>query len=333
MRRVLFLGKDATHPSARARVLNLLPDLRREGIDGTWMAYPAGLLKKIQLRMVCRPFDVVMIQRKLPSTLETALLRRWTKRLVYDFDDAVYYKTDSADTFDSKVRAMKFRYLVKRVDAVIAGNTVLADYARQFNDRVHVVPTAVETRQVATKQYGAPDPTTIIGWVGVPKNLRHLQLLTATFQRLASQRRIQVRILSKYGIEMPGVDVKTIPWRLDTQEKEIAAFDIGVMPLPDNQCTRGKCGYKALQYMAAAVPAVVSDVGSNRQIMKDGEEGFVAKTIEDFYRPLAMLIDDPALRASMGMAGRKRVEQQFAVPVVAKQVAGILLACADERGA
>lgn len=118
--------------------------------------------------------------------------------------------------------------------------------------------------------------------------------------------------------------INFIPWKLETQEWEIAQFDIGVMPLPDNKWTQGKCGYKALQYMAAAVPPVVMDVGANRDIVEHGKEGLVVSSIADFHKAMETLITNKGMRREMGLNARLRVENTFSVHVIAKQLADFL---------
>ena len=123
------------------------------------------------------------------------------------------------------------------------------------------------------------------------------------------------------GIEIPGVDIRFIPWNLETQEKEIAQFDIGVMPLPQTRHSAGKCGYKALQYMAAAVPPVVSDVGVNGGIVENGREGLVVPDIEGFYDALELLAIDHEHRKELGLNARKKTENAYSIHVIAKALA------------
>ncbi|HUJ78793.1 MAG TPA: glycosyltransferase family 4 protein [Nitrospiria bacterium] len=327
--RVLFLFMNATDPSARIRVFNLLPDLQKAGFKLECVPYPHHIQRKLKLLRECRKYDVVVVHRKLLPIVDTILLRRNARRLIFDFDDAIYHRSDlhSRTDLDSRSRLMKFQYLVRRADLVIAGNRILADYAKQFNRRVSILPSSVETRGIPTKQYGVPSDRTIIGWVGGAYNLHHLQLLTPVFQKLAGHHNIQVRILCSERIEIPSVDVRLIPWKLETQEAEIAACDIGVMPLPDNKSTEGKCGYKALQYMAAMVPTVVSDVGVNREIVEHGREGFVVKAIDDFYGALEALIIDKTLRYEMGVCARKKVERLYSVDLIGRRLAAMLRQC------
>jgi len=323
-RRILFIIQDQNLPSSRVRVLNLLPELRQQGIRAETVEYPKKNLEKIRMLRRCRQYDMVYLQKKLPSPLETIILRNRSKKLIFDFDDAIYYRDDSNESLDSKTRLIKFKHIVKKADLIVAGNRILADYASQFNKNITIIPSTVETRGIPTKKYEGSDETMVIGWVGGGGNLYHLKELTSVFQMLAKEFKIQVRIISSAKMDIPSVDVHFIPWKLETQEKEIALFDIGVMPLPDNKFSAGKCGYKALQYMASAVPPVVSDVGVNKDIVGNGREGFVAPAMADFYHLLKLMIKNKEMRMKMGYSARQKVEKYFSVSVAGKMLADVL---------
>ncbi len=174
------------------------------------------------------------------------------------------------------------------------------------------------------KDYSRQNEKVIIGWVGGNINLPYLNLLSPVLKKLSAKYPIQLRILCDKGLEMDGVDVKFVPWHLETQGREIANFDIGVMPLPDSLHARGKCGYKALQYMAAAVPAVVSDVGINSEIVQHGKLGCLSKDISGFYQALEKLIISPEDRKEKGTASRLKVEKQYSVEAISLLLATVL---------
>jgi glycosyltransferase involved in cell wall biosynthesis len=324
MSEVLFIYQDEKMPSSRIRIFNLLPEVQKEGIHSCAICYPKTIFEKVRLLKKMKQFDIVYVQKKLLSPFDTALLRRFAKKLIFDFDDAIYYRHDARDVLESKSRYLKFKYFIKHVDLVVAGNRILADYAKLFNKNVFVIPSAVETADIPIKDYEAVNNDIIIGWVGGKGNLHHLKMLSPIFQKLSLDYRIQVNILCNASIEIPSVKIKCIPWRLETQAQEIALFDIGVMPLPNNKWTQGKCGYKALQYMAAAVPPVVSDVGSNRDILEHTKEGFLVPSIDGFYDAIKALIDDKDKRKEMGLNARKKIEKFFSVNVVGKMLADVL---------
>jgi len=322
--RVLFLIQDEALPSSRVRVVNLVPQLRRHGIEPTVCLYPRALGDKVRVFRECRKSDVVVLQKKLPSLPETFLLKAACRRLVYDFDDAVYLRDDAHEKARSTARRMKFRAVARAADLVIAGNNVLADAARAVNRNVVTVPSAVETCGVPTRNHADPSPQPVIGWIGGEGNLRHLALLEPVLQRLLRRHRFELRVICSKALPMAGVRTRFVPWALETQEREIAQFDVGLMPLPPSPFAAGKCGYKALQYMAAGVPPVVSDVGDNRHIVAHGSEGYVVKEIDDFYPALECLLHDAGRRANMGGQARRHVEEEFSVQVVAKRLAEAL---------
>jgi glycosyltransferase involved in cell wall biosynthesis len=270
-------------------------------------------------------FDIVYLQKKLLSPFEVKLLRSFSGQLIFDFDDAIYYRDDSHASFESRSRLLKFRSIVKAADLVIAGNRVLADYAGGFNKNVAVLPSSVETRGVPVKDHTNGNGEVVIGWIGGKGNLRHLAMLSETFQKLARSSRIRIKVICSDTIQIPGVEVDFMPWSITTQEREIALFDIGVMPLPANKWSEGKCGYKALQYMAAGVPPVVSDVGINREIVGHGKEGLVVSNPESFYTAILSLVNSRDQRIELGRNARKKAETYYSVEVIGKNLAGLLL--------
>lgn len=324
--KVLFLYQDKRMPSSRIRILDLLPEIRKEGIFASEEEYPRKYSEKLDLFRKLKGFDIVYLQKKLPAPIEARLLRRCAGRLIFDFDDAIYYRDDSAASLISRSRYLKFRYLAGNSDFLVAGNRILADYARQFNRNVAIIPSAVETRSIVLKDHNRPDGPVVIGWIGGGGNLRHLETISDVLARLAERYRFQLNIVSNAGMEIRGVQTKAVPWTLAGQSEEVARFDIGVMPLPVNKWTEGKCGYKALQYMAAGVPPVVSDVGVNCEIVGDGREGLVVSGEKGFYDALATLITDKDLRRKLGNNAHRKVEQAFSVRVVGKKLADILKA-------
>ena len=196
MIKILFLIQDEKMPSSRVRVVNLLPELEKEGIHAHVMQYPSKIGGKLGLMSKCRQFDVTFLQKKLPLPLDVILLRRFSRRLIFDFDDAIYYRHDAQEVLESATRYKKFNFLVKRVDLVIAGNRVLSDYARQFNENIVIVPSAVETRNIPVKDYSLTSEKIIIGWVGGGVNLHHLKGLSSVFQRLSKKYPFELRVLS-----------------------------------------------------------------------------------------------------------------------------------------
>jgi glycosyltransferase involved in cell wall biosynthesis len=192
----------------------------------------------------------------------------------------------------------------------MVGNNYLAEYARRFNRKVTVIPTTIDTdtyRVEPVRDTASP----VIGWTGSYSTVQHLDVLRSTLSELAKRERFRVRVIGPSDYKLEGVEVEVVPWRSRTEVQDLAAVDIGIMPLPDNLWSRGKCGCKALQYMGLGIPAVCSPVGVNTDLIRDGENGFLANSAEEWIARLTVLLRSPELRRKLGMAGRKTVEERF----------------------
>jgi glycosyltransferase involved in cell wall biosynthesis len=205
----------------------------------------------------------------------------------------------------------------------MAGNDVLRDYALRYNSHVSVVPTTIDTEHYIPQPRrtgGLP----IVGWSGSFSTVQYLALVRPALQTLAQHRPYRLRIIGGSGVTVPGVEVECLPWQAETEVTDIGGLDVGLMPLPDDDWARGKCGLKALQYMALAVPAIVSPVGVNTEIVDHGRNGFLAATQADWVAGLERLLTDPSLRRHMGEAARTTVEDRYSARVVVPKVARIL---------
>ena len=282
-------------------------------------------------------YDILYIYREAfpvgPALLETLFARTPGLTILYDFDDAVFLPNTSEA--NRPIAALKWpskvRTIVSRSDAVIAGNEFLADYARRFNDAVHVIPTCVDTTKFiprADDRRGAAVP--VIGWIGTPTTAPYLQALQSVLQEVARTRRFVLRVCGAGSpLVIPGVTIEQTPWTLDSEVALFNTCDIGVYPLTDDEWARGKCGFKAIQFMACGVPVVAAPVGVNRAIVEDGVNGVLASTPAEWVEKLRRLIDDPALRATFGRAGRRTIEERYSLNVNAPKMVDAVLEAVD----
>ncbi len=322
--KILFIIPEQYRPSSRIRVCNLLDELKKYGIESEVVKFPRGLPNKIRLFRHCRDFDAVYLQKRLLKPRDVFLLKHSAAYLIFDFDDAIYCDHESTRIDKTSNLYLKFKSIVSRADLIVAGNNVLKRAASDFNDNIEIVPSAVCVNDVPQKSYSSQNKKVIIGWVGSSFNLQYLNLLSSVLKKLSEKYDIQLHIICDEGLEMDGVDVKFVPWSIETQDREIADFDIGIMPLDNSLHANGKCGYKALQYMAAAVPAVVSDVGGNSDIVQHGKLGCVAKDIESFYQALEQLIISPEERKHKGEQSRHEVVEHYSIEAVSKLLVMVL---------
>ncbi|MEW6683054.1 MAG: glycosyltransferase family 4 protein [Nitrospirota bacterium] len=312
--RVLLVLEALATPSSRLRGLSHVPALRDAGFDVDVIDVPRSPLARSARFAALPRYDAVVIQKKLLQRWDLWLVARKARRLVYDFDDAVTVGPFGAA--EDPRRAARLAETLARCDAVIAGNDELARYAAGY-PHVRVIPTGVDPAAYRVKAPGTADgggAGVVIGWIGTRGNLKYLRMLAPAFETLA-QRGVQVllRVVSDGSPEPTAIPVEYVPWRLDREADDLVGFDIGVMPLDDTAWSRGKCGFKLLQYMAAGLPAVASPVGVNRSIIRHGENGLLADTPEEWAGALLGLIENPALRARLGHAARRTVEAQYSL--------------------
>lgn len=316
----------AKTPSARIRFLDLIPKLTAKGIVCTHSYYSVKPKDILSLLLVCIKSDVVLIQKKLFSPFILRLIRLLAKKLIFDFDDAVYVSHVDHDTIKINTRHKKFVTSAKLSNLVIAGNSNLATYATPFANRIAIIPSAIDTKRIVKKVPTTDKSDTIsIGWVGTAGNLKYLSMLEPVFTRLAQQYPIEIRVICDKTISIPNVDVRFVEWQLATEAAEIAKLDIGVMPLEDNIFSAGKCAYKAIQYMAAGVPAVVSAVGMNKVVVSNKKDGFVCDSIAEFEPALEALIIDKELRIEMGERAYHKVMQTYTIDIIAEKLYSVIV--------
>ena len=254
--------------------------------------------------------------------------------LVFDFDDAIYLLNTGvpSPTVGLLKRPSKTARIINLATTVIAGNENLKAYASLYNRNVTVIPTPVDTSIFAPRAGGVrpDDGKVVIGWMGSNTTAPYLKMVGDALAAVA-RRYPQVEIRAIGGSYVPEVSPSlTIRrWNLQTELEDLHGFDIGIMPMPDTEWTRGKCGFKALLYMSCAVPPVCSPVGLTTEIVQDGLNGLLATTTEEWVDKLSMLVEDPSLRRRMGDAGRQTVEEKYSLTAHAPRFYETLVRTAD----
>ena len=275
-------------------------------------------------------YDVIFIYREAfpvgPPIIERYLASRGFS-IVLDFDDAIYLSnTSEANRFAASLKYVrKMSTLVGLSTRVIVGNEYLAQYARAHNPAVTVIPTCVDTTRFVPRSAPRTAGPTTIGWIGSPTTTPYLANLEPVLRAGAARRPVALRgsgAAEPFG--MAGVDVRIEPWSLAREVELFNTCDIGVYPLTDDEWSRGKCGFKAIQFMACGVPVVASPVGVNRDIIEDGVSGFLAATPDEWVDKLGRLMADPDLRARFAETGRRTVEERYSLRVHAPHLARTL---------
>ena len=318
MPNALLLGYDLEQPSFRHRMRSLIGTLESAGWQVRVERFPSGRYgwRTWERRALLRWADVAVLHQIKLSAPEARLFAALTRARVFDVDDAIYVRKprrlgDAAD--DSVWRRRKFAATCRSVDAVAAGNEILAGAARASARAVTVLPTSIDTALYRPSNALQEDPPTIV-WIGSPENLLYLEMIRPALARLRERHpRLKMRIICSQFPDWPDVDVERVAWSSAIEADSLASAHIGVMPLTDDEWARGKCAFKLLQYMAAALPCVASPVGANTEAVIDGVTGLHARTAADWERQLEALITSPQLRAQLGANGHAHVESRYAM--------------------
>ena len=362
--KVLFIVPYPTEaPSNRLRVEQYFPYLERHGVEPILRPFmssdlyniryaPGSMVRKVASlgsstlsRFLdvnrARDVDLIFVHREAfpvggPFIEERLALTG--RPLVFDFDDAIYLLNTgvTSRTVGLLKRPSKTARIVNLSTTVIAGNENLKAYASAYNRNITVIPTPVDTSQFAPPPGGPPNgdgKKVVIGWMGSNTTAPYLKMVGDALAEV-TRRYPEVEIRAIGGSYVPPVSpaLTVGRWRLDNELSDLHSFDMGIMPMPDTEWARGKCGFKALLYMACAVPPVCSPVGITTDIVQDGENGLLATTTEEWVDKLSMLVEDPKLRRRMGEAGRQTVEERFSLTTHAPRFLETLRRTADLRG-
>lgn len=335
--KVLLLSRYADlGASSRVRYLQYLPEFRKRGWRVTvhplfsnkyihalysdksriWEVLKGYVGRLIALKKA-REFDVLIIEKELFPYLPA-----WFERILHlinipyvvDYDDAQFHRYDMSSNIIVQVLLRhKIDTVMKNAAVVIAGNTYLAERARNAGAQlVEIIPTVVDTdRYVPVVKEGGDIP--IVGWIGTPQTSRYLIPLLPIFEKLQHEAKVRFIAIGARAEDFLGTPVEAWPWYESSEVSSIQQFDIGIMPLTDSPWERGKCGYKLIQCMACAKPVVASPVGVNAEIVEAGVNGYLAEASDDWARYLRMLLSDPEVRMRMGAASRDKVSKEFSL--------------------
>jgi glycosyltransferase involved in cell wall biosynthesis len=307
-----------------------------------------GLARRLSVINKARNYDLVYILREAallgPAVFERLLHQQRTP-FVFDFDDAIFvsYRSPSNGYLSYLKFASKTKTICRLASHVMVGNPYLAEYASKVNDNVTVIPTTIDTQKYqvravprAKRPAAANNPSLrsgycnaapgtelgppVIGWTGSHSTVQHLDTLRGALKKLAGREQFRLRVIGTPAYECAPVQVEAMKWRADTELEDLNAIDIGVMPLPDDNWSKGKCGLKALQFMALGIPTICSPVGVNTDIIQDNENGFLAASEDEWVDKLSRLIRSAELRRRLGDAGRATVEQKYSAAIQAPRV-------------
>lgn len=341
---VLFFGlhRPNRSPSQRYRIEQFLPFLEEKGISYDYQFLlnekrdkafytPKNYIAKlfIVLYSVFKLFQVTFFQAKNYKyifvqreafMLGTAFFeKQMAKRsqLIFDFDDAIWMQnvSEANKKLAFLKNAAKTSEIIAVAETVVVGNQFLADYALQFNKNVIVIPTCIDTDEYQKQNEKIEKEKVCIGWSGSQTTIEHFKLMEPVLKQLKEKydNKIFFKVIGDENYINEEIGIKGIKWGRDTEIKELEAIDIGIMPLPNDEWTKGKCGLKGLVYMSMEIPTVMQNVGVNSEIVQNGENGFLVLNEKEWVKTLSILIGDAQLRREIGEKGRKTVLDKYSI--------------------
>ncbi|HUK35194.1 MAG TPA: glycosyltransferase [Vicinamibacterales bacterium] len=295
--------------------------------------------ERLRLLLSRDRYDAVFVYREAypfgPALIEAALSQAGARPLIYDFDDAIFLSNSSdANRFAAALKyPQKVPAIIQRSTLVLAGNGYLAEYARQYSSSVFVLPTCVDTDTFVVRR--TPQHTCaplVVGWIGTPTTATYLTSLGPSLARVSSRHSFELRVSgSGEPLQFPGVKTTNERWSVEREVELFNTCDVGVYPLQDDEWAKGKCGFKAIQFMACGVPVVAAAVGVNTEIIQDGVNGFLASTEREWDEKIGLLLGDAELRSRLGAAGRKTVEERYSLSVNAPKLVSLLKSVVEPK--
>ncbi len=344
MPKILFIGshRPGRSPSQRFRFEQYVDFFKDNGFEYDYsyliseeddrMFYQPGNLRRkmyffvksvfLRFRDVRRmdEYDLIFVQREAFMTGSVFFERRFSKsraKVVFDFDDAIWHLDVSEGNrkFGWLKSPGKTANLIALSDLVIAGNSYLMNYARQHTTAAILIPTTIDTDKFRRPSALVVAPKICIGWSGSHTTIKHFEDAIPFLKVLKIKygERICFKVIGDAAYRNEELSIQGLAWSAETEVEELQSLDIGIMPLPDDEWAKGKCGLKGLSYMSLEIPTVMSPVGVNTEIIADGLNGYLASSIDEWTEKISLLVESAELRQKLGEAGRKTVVERYSV--------------------
>jgi len=289
------------------------PEFWRKAIGVLW-----ACLKRLRSLWTAWRSDLVYVCLEAmplgPPVLEWVIVRILKRPMVYDIDDLIYLKKPgSRDPLPTLWdRRRKVEFIMRASRHVIVCTPHLEKVARSVNGNVTRISSTIETAKYTCRTRHAV-PRVTLGWSGSFSTSPYLHLLDHVLSVLQRRYGVKIRVIGDEKFAVPGIEIEALPWRLETEVEDLLKIDVGLYPLPHEEWVLGKSGLKALQYMGLGIPAVMTPIGANLEIVSHGENGVFADAEEEWISVVSALIEDQGMRERIGKAGRKTVEERYSV--------------------
>ncbi len=317
-KRILFLSKGENASSTRYRALQYFPLYQQSGYQAIHLTIAGGILPFLTALWQASRSDIVILLRKTFPAPFFWLLRKVSKKLIFELDDAIFSNTDGSY---SETRMSRFIATVSQCDHVFAGNAYLAETTKAYQAKISIIPTALNT-----KKYQLPAATqhsndfTLV-WIGSRSTKKYIAgILPAIEAAARSVPNLKLKIIADFSLQSDDLPIINIPWAEATEAVEVSRADVGLAPLPADNWTKGKCALKVLQYLSAGLPVISSATSANGYVVEHLKSGFLAETASDWTQSIIMAYQQKEQLATMGLYGKKRVQCEFDIEVVFKKI-------------
>lgn len=324
MMKIVGFGKSETHLCTRYRLSALRPFFEESQISFTVKKWPRSTVSQFLMQRSIGTFDLAILQRRMPSAFQLNLLRRSARLIAFDFDDAIFIN-DSNDPRGhiNPKRQELFNKICSRVDIVIAGNSYLKQQVPSSIQRpAAVIPTCINLEEYPRKAWkldGSNNLTLV--WIGSRSTLPGLMPMMELFDDISAdiESGLELRIICDCEMPVANISTRFVRWSKSSEVEDIQAGDVGIAWMPDDPWSRGKCGLKVLQYMAAGIPVIANPVGIHNELVLHGHNGFLVSSRTELMDALKFFMEYPRQRIEFGSNARATVEEKYSVEVAAKK--------------
>jgi glycosyltransferase involved in cell wall biosynthesis len=317
---VIFLVQGMNVAASRYRVLQYLPFFHAAGIGTEVFEFPERAADWPSLWEYLKNGDVIFVQRKRLPRSVLLFLKRLKKRIVYDFDDAVMFKNSLSKNPYSLRRTMSFKRMLHYTDLVIAGNEFLKQEAEKYHRNAKALPTPVDAERYREKTSYKSEIINI-GWIGDHGSIHYMESYKDVWEVMGRKyKNVVLTIICDTFIQTKDISLRKVQWNYEREIDDLMSLDIGVMPLFDDLWSKGKCGFKIIQYLGVGAPAVCTPVGINRDVVEDGVNGLWASTKDEWVEKLSTLVENVSLREKMGREGRRKIMDMYTVQACAPKL-------------
>ncbi len=313
---IVALVESEEHVCTRYRLSAYKEHFGKSGYILRYLTWPKSLLGLLSLAAKLQN-KTVILQRKLPPAWMTWLIRRSCKHLIFDFDDAIFLRDSySKKGLDDRSKLARFIAISKAADAMVAGNRFLADAAAEHTSasKIFVIPTVIETSKYQLAPCATLNDSLEMVWIGSKSTLKSIEIIRPILEELGKTvPNLSLKIICDSFPTFDHLKVSPVQWQESNEVAEIRSANLGICFMPDDRWSRGKCGLKLLQYMAAGLPVIANPVGVHSEIIRHGYNGFLANTYEDWANAIALIYKNKEQQKLMGARGREIVDSLYSV--------------------